>query len=180
MDGGLYANNPSACALVESICYFDQKLDDVVLLSLGTGEYTKSILFKDARNWGLAKWAQPVLNVVFDGVSDTVNYQVQSLLTKGGVKGRYLRVQPALTDDNDEMDDASDDNLADLTAVAERLIALHDEQLDAMAAVLTGQTPPDRGLTVAVEKPPGPRSGERSGGEETERSPPPRMMPPPA
>ena len=111
VDGGVYANNPAACALVEGICFFNQRLDDVVMLSLGTGEYTRPILHEDARNWGLAKWAQPILNVVFDGVSDTVNYQIQSLLTKGGTSGRYLRVQPTLTDDNDDMDDASEDNL---------------------------------------------------------------------
>ena len=74
VDGGVFANYPAACALVESLSFFDQRLEDVVMLSLGTGEYTRSIRYQDAKGWGLAKWAQPVLDVVFDGVSDTVNY----------------------------------------------------------------------------------------------------------
>ena len=141
VDGGVYANNPTACALVESLCSFDQKIDDVVMLSLGTGEYTKPIRYEDAKGWGLAKWAQPILNVVFDGVSDTVNYQVQSILSKTRA-GRHLRIQPALTDENDAMDDATPDNLANLEGVARKIIAKNSGALDAMAAQLTGSVPP--------------------------------------
>jgi len=141
IDGGVYANNPAACALVEAMCFFDQKLDDIVMLSLGTGENTRPIKYEDAKGWGLAKWAQPVLNVVFDGVSDTVHYQLQSLLTKGAQSGRYLRVQVDLTDANDDMDDASERNLRDLKVVAEKLIAENDAALDALAAHLTGAIP---------------------------------------
>jgi patatin-like phospholipase/acyl hydrolase len=141
VDGGVYANNPAACALVESLCFFDQKIDDVIMLSLGTGEYTAPIRYEDARGWGLAKWAQPVLNVVFDGVSDTVNYQVQSLLSKTRA-GRHLRIQPALTDTNDDMDNATATNLAALEAVAQKIIAKNHGALEAVAAQLTGSVPP--------------------------------------
>ena len=55
VDGGVFANNPAACALVESLSFFDQRLEDVVMLSLGTGEYTRSIRYQDAKGWGLAK-----------------------------------------------------------------------------------------------------------------------------
>jgi hypothetical protein len=138
VDGGVYANNPSACALVEGMCSFDQKLEDLVMFSVGTGEYTKPILYEDARGWGLAKWAQPILNVVFDGVGDTVNFQVQSLFAKQSSAGRYLRVQPTLTDKNDAMDDASDANMKALRVIAQQLIARNDAALDAIAAHLTG------------------------------------------
>jgi patatin-like phospholipase/acyl hydrolase len=141
VDGGVYANNPGMCALVESLCFFDQTMDDVVMLSLGTGEYTRPIMYADAKGWGLAKWAQPVLNVVFDGVSDTVNYQVQSLLTKSTQAGRYLRIQTTLTDANDDMDDASPRNMKALKLTAEKLIAENDAALDAITAHLTGAIP---------------------------------------
>jgi hypothetical protein len=111
------------------------------MLSLGTGEYTRPIMYADAKSWGLAKWAQPVLNVVFDGVSDTVNYQVQSLLTKGTQAGRYLRIQPTLTDANDDMDDASPRNMKALKVIAEKMIAENDAALDAITAHLTGAIP---------------------------------------
>jgi uncharacterized protein len=139
VDGGVYANNPSACAVVESMCEFDAKIDDIVMLSLGTGELTRPILYEDARKWGLAKWAQPILNVVFDGVSDTVNYQVQSLLSKGGVIDQYLRIQPTLATVNDDMDDVSGRNMQLLKVLADRMIAENDAKLDGIAARLTAQ-----------------------------------------
>ena len=141
VDGGVYANNPAVCAIVESLCEFDATLPDVVLLSLGTGELTRPIMYDDARKWGAANWVKPVLNVVFDGVSDTVNYQVTSLLTKGGVVDQYLRIQPTLTPQNDDMDNATRANIDQLKAVGQRMIAEHDARLDAMAALLTTQAP---------------------------------------
>ena len=141
VDGGVYANNPSACALVEAICAFDQRLDDIVMLSLGTGEYTRPIQFEEAKGWGLAKWAQPVLNVVFDGVSDTVNYQLQSLLMKESRQSRYLRIQAKLNDRNDAMDDARPENMKEMRAVAGGMLREHDRSLDLIAAHLTGAAP---------------------------------------
>ena len=41
---------------------------DVVLLSLGTGQRTHKRSFDEIKDWGLAAWARPILDVVFDGV----------------------------------------------------------------------------------------------------------------
>ena len=133
VDGGVYANNPAACAVVEAMCEWDAKLGDIVMLSLGTGEATRPIMYDEAKRWGAANWMKPVLNVVFDGVSDTVNYQVQSLLTKGGAIDQYLRIQPTLTPANDDMDNATAENIEQLMAVGERMVAENDAGLDAIA-----------------------------------------------
>jgi patatin-like phospholipase/acyl hydrolase len=138
VDGGVYANNPSACALVEAICDFGQHPDDIVLLSLGTGQLTRPIAYDDAKGWGLAKWAQPILSVVFDGVSDTVDYQLKSILAPKDGRERYLRIQTALHEGNDDIDDASRTNLRVLKLVAGELIRAHDRRLDQWADTLTG------------------------------------------
>lgn len=153
VDGGVYANNPSACAVVEAMCEFGARVEDIVMLSLGTEELTKPIMYEDARRWGLANWAQPVLSVVFDGVSDTVNYQVQSLLGKAGAIDRYLRIQPTLATASDAMDDASPRNLKLLELLAERMIAENDAKLDAVGTLLAGVSPLQdaRGAADAVE-----------------------------
>ena len=65
------------------------------------------------------EWARPILDVVFDGVSDAVDYQLQHTLEAD----RYWRLQVELQDANDDLDDASEDNLAKLRAHAEALIA---------------------------------------------------------
>jgi hypothetical protein len=150
VDGGVYANNPAACAVVEAMCEFDARLDDMALLSLGTGELTRPIMYDDARKWGAANWMKPVLNVVFDGVSDTVNYQVQLLLTKSGSLDQYLRIQPTLTPANDDMDDASARNIEQLEELGERMIASNDAGLDSMAARLTAAPASARPALVAA------------------------------
>ena len=123
VDGGVFANNPSACALVEAICQFEHATPgEMALLSLGTGELTRPILYEDAKGWGLAKWAQPVLNVVFDGVSDTVDYQVQSIIGQAAVGQRYLRIQIALYEGNDDMDDAGATNMKILKLLTRDLV----------------------------------------------------------
>lgn len=144
VDGGVYANNPAACALVECICDFGANATDVVMLSLGTGELTRPIFHEEAKDWGLAKWAQPVLNVVFDGVSDTVDYQVANILKSLSGESSYLRMQTQLHEGNDDMDDAGSTNLRVLKLLAKELIRQHDEELDAMAArlVAAGDSPP--------------------------------------
>src|SRR5215208_5765554 len=80
LDGGVFAVNPAMCALAEVLNREDVRPRDVVLLSLGTGERTERQSFDEIKDWGLAKWARPILDVVFDGVSDAVNYQLERVL----------------------------------------------------------------------------------------------------
>ena len=73
-------------------------------------------------------WAQPILNVVFAGVSDTVDYELQQLLPVGkdGTK-RYYRFQTKLEIGNDDMDDASQTNIYALKALAQQIISQNDD-----------------------------------------------------
>lgn len=56
VDGGLFANNPTMNALVDAIACFDVPLDNIRILSVGTGEGAFS-LGKSAQNGGLKDWA---------------------------------------------------------------------------------------------------------------------------
>ncbi len=141
VDGGVFANNPAACALVEAICDHGANPSDLVMLSLGTGELTRPILHEEAASWGLARWAQPILNVVFDGVSDTVNYQVENIMKMLNGPGRFLRLQTTLNEGNDDMDDASATNLRVLRLLAKSLINKYDDQIDAMLTLLAPEDP---------------------------------------
>ncbi len=136
VDGGVYANNPAACALVEAFCKFGAAPEDVVLVSLGTGELTRPIPYEEAKDWGLIGWAQPLLNVVFDGVSDSVNYQLKNLLNRDG-RRNYYRLQLKLDKGSDDMDDASRTNLWALKLLATELVQLNDDLIDAICGVLT-------------------------------------------
>jgi len=111
IDGGVFANNPGMCAYVEAVSLWPDETEFLVL-SLGTGELVRAIPYDDARTWGLAKWAQPLLGVVFDGVSDTVDYQLRQLCKDEQASvGTYTRLQVTLTEGNDDMDDSSRTNI---------------------------------------------------------------------
>jgi patatin-like phospholipase/acyl hydrolase len=126
IDGGVYAVNPSMCAYAETRGEFE------LMLSLGTGEHTRAYSFHEARWWGQAGWARPVIDMVFDGVADTIEFQLGTLAAD-----RYVRLQTVLTA-ADAMDDASEDNLAALAADAQRLLADHAREVDTLVAQLSG------------------------------------------
>jgi patatin-like phospholipase len=142
VDGGVFATNPAMCAVAEVLNREDLRPRDVVLLSLGTGERTHKRPFDEIKDWGLAAWARPILNVVFDGVSDAANYQLERVLTTE----RYYRFQVELTLASDDLDDAGEDNLRDLRRQAEELVRARSADLDQVLALLKL----GRGLTPVV------------------------------
>jgi hypothetical protein len=103
-----------------------------VLLSLGTGERTQRREFEEIKDWGLARWARPILDVVFDGASDAVDYQLERVLGPE----RYWRFQTELTLASGDLDDATETNLAKLRGHAEDLIRGRSGDLDAALARL--------------------------------------------
>ena len=131
VDGGVFATNPAMCAFAEVMRF--QPTAEIVLLSLGTGQRTRKRRFADVKDWGLVEWARPILDVVFDGVSDAVHYQLEHALEAG----RYWRLQVELTRASDDLDDASEKNLRDLRGHAEELIAASSADIDAAIAALT-------------------------------------------
>ena len=132
VDGGLYAVNPSMCA------YADLVRDGTapgleLMLSLGTGAQTRAYTFDQARWWGQLGWARPALDMVFDGVSDTIEFEAQALMGD-----RYVRLQTMLELASDDLDDASAENLDALRREAEQLIAASGPALDRACEVLAG------------------------------------------
>lgn len=116
VDGGVYANSPAMCAYVEAITHLNDR--DPLLLSLGTGILNEPIKYEDAKGWGRAGWALPILEAVFNGVADTTNYQLEQLLGKQ----KYFRFQPTLRKENTAMDDASPENMLALQEVAKEML----------------------------------------------------------
>lgn len=110
------------------------------MLSLGTGHLTRPYPYEDAASWGRAGWVRPVLDVMFDGVSDAVDYQLRQL-RPGRTPRRYYRLQTALVVGNDDMDDASMTNLRTLKGLAEELMQEHTLLLDELVEQLAGSAP---------------------------------------
>jgi uncharacterized protein len=126
VDGGVFATNPAMCAYG----HVGGELD--LLLSLGTGEHTRPLPYETVRDWGKLEWAEPIIDVVFDGGADAVDMQMQSLAGEA-----YLRLQTRLDEASDALDDASEENIAALRREAEQLIAERSADIDRACAVLT-------------------------------------------
>ncbi len=91
IDGGVYANNPSMCALAQSQDTRIQgrsALSEVALLSVGTGT---SLVHIEGKNldWGQAQWVKPLISLMLDGVAGIADYECQQILGE-----RYCRIAP--------------------------------------------------------------------------------------
>lgn len=122
IDGGVAANNPSACAIAEAL-RFNHKPENISVLSIGTGERTRAIPFEKAENWGLVQWAQPIIGVLFDASSGVFEYISEQIL-----HDRFLRLQfkldRQLTGErlSDDIDDVSPENINNLIKAADTYI----------------------------------------------------------
>ena len=132
IDGGVYAGNPSMCAYADVVAA-GRAGELELMLSLGTGAHTRAYSFEQARRWGQLEWARPMLGMVFDGVADTIEFEVTTLMGD-----RYVRLQTELRLASDDFDDASEHNLAALRTEAEQLIAASQAELDRACAILAG------------------------------------------
>jgi patatin-like phospholipase/acyl hydrolase len=130
-DGGVFANNPAMCAYAEA--RRNEPDASVRLVSLGTGQLTRPIHYKDAKHWGLVAWARPLIDVVFDGVSDATDYELTQVMPEAA----YTRFQVELIGASDSLDNANERNLEGLQTLARKLIADRAADLERLAAELT-------------------------------------------
>jgi patatin-like phospholipase/acyl hydrolase len=113
IDGGVYANNPSAFALAALLHSGDLlqqglSLDNVYMLSIGTGKTIKNYPFVDLKSnegkienikWGALDWfiglkngSGTLLDVIMDGSSECEDFQSAMILNE-----RYCRADIELT-----------------------------------------------------------------------------------
>ena len=130
IDGGVFAGNPAMCAYAETARLAPG--EPVRVVSLGCGRQTRSIAHDDAKDWGLVEWVRPLIDVVFDGVSAAVSYQLDQLLGD-----RHHRFQVTLDRASDDLDDASAENLGLLAEQAAELVAARSDDLDRVVEALT-------------------------------------------
>ncbi len=120
VDGGVVANNPAMAAVaqtqdVRAEMDFRPTLDQIRVLSISTGTARRRIS-KEPLRWGLAQWAQPLINIMLDGVNGVADYQCQQLLGKQ----HYHRVNYLFKPSEEiELDDA--ERRDDLLAMADQV-----------------------------------------------------------
>jgi len=71
IDGAVFANNPTMCAYIDAVQRYPG-YDDYLVVSLGTGEYTRRFPYDEAKDWGLIGWVRPIIDILQHGVNETV------------------------------------------------------------------------------------------------------------
>ncbi|WP_317929437.1 patatin-like phospholipase family protein [Halioxenophilus sp. WMMB6] len=124
VDGGVTANNPTMCAVAEArkIWAATTPMEQLRVLSIGTGYRTRKINGPESRKWGALGWVTK--GSILDLLSDerVVAYQAQTIINPGN----YIRVnsemkrQPGLDSaPDDAMDDISNSNIKKLKAMGD-------------------------------------------------------------
>ena len=123
IDGGVVANNPTMCAISEARqIWTEVPMDDISVLSVGTGSATRKINGPQSTKWGGIGWFTKghILDVLAD--ERVVGYQAMSILGRG----KYIRVNAELGNQtglqnppDDAMDDISTTNIDKLRALGE-------------------------------------------------------------
>jgi patatin-like phospholipase/acyl hydrolase len=150
IDGGIFANNPAMCAYAEArkiLAHQPKRPNqgspaDMVVLSLGTGLPKANYEYDDAKDWGLSRWARPLLDMAASGNAETVDYQLKQFYKAAGVPKQYLRFNPKLpVDVKAEMDNASAENLRALKELGEYVAEEQEEKMDAFIELLVAEEP---------------------------------------
>jgi len=118
IDGGVFANNPTLTAFAEATGTRGARINDLVIVSLGTGQGAQPIPLNRARNWGLVGWSTRILDVVLDSVSESVHHQIYYLLRGTRSQKDYYRLQPQLEKGERRLDNVTRLNIANLKQLA--------------------------------------------------------------
>jgi len=157
VDGGVFAANPTIAAIAEALGRTADPrptLDDLLVVSIGTGDFEEGFPPSEVHDWGKLGWINPgrgdeppILSVILGGSSDGTDYWSHMLLNHEpgdprptaeaiGRGERYFRFQASLASPV-QMDDASPETLKLLTEVAEKLIDGRNAEIKTIVGRLT-------------------------------------------
>jgi predicted acylesterase/phospholipase RssA len=136
IDGGVFANNPTMCAIVESHHLYPTA--DIMVVSLGTGSNPIHIDAAAAMHWGDLSWAVPIISIFQDGNAQTVAFETEEL-----IDDFHWRFDVSLATKtpqgevvNSAIDDASPENIKALVNKAKQLIADQHDRIEEVAKML--------------------------------------------
>ena len=123
VDGGVTANNPTMCAIAEAKKVWKKTLlEDIRVLSIGTGYRTESVNGRKSQDWGAIGWF--VKGHILDILSDerVVSYQALTLMGEG----KYIRVNSEMRNNDKlppapsgEMDKVTPENITRLKGMGD-------------------------------------------------------------
>eukprot|EP01006_Ploeotia_vitrea_P030998 TRINITY_DN63317_c0_g2_i1.p1 TRINITY_DN63317_c0_g2~~TRINITY_DN63317_c0_g2_i1.p1 ORF type:complete len:355 (-),score=43.18 TRINITY_DN63317_c0_g2_i1:119-1183(-) len=135
LDGALCCNSPALAAFLSIRLNFPPDTPFLVV-SLGTGNVPHPVKYDEAKEWGLMKWAMPLLRILMDASTTIAHQQLQLLVPPAGLQ-RYFRFQMNLPPEFGELDNSTDEFLLSLTELGEEYIQSQLPRLQSIAGVLS-------------------------------------------
>ncbi|MBL0941625.1 MAG: patatin-like phospholipase family protein [Alphaproteobacteria bacterium] len=132
IDGGVVINNPTLAAVAEAKILFP-KATDFLIVSLGTGATPQSLSESSLKNGGDLAYARPITGLMMSGANIITDYQMTALYPAIDGKQRYFRFQPYVPVECAALDNAENDNINALKAIALKSIEENDEKLQIIA-----------------------------------------------
>lgn len=124
IDGGVAATNPSLC-LVSEVLKHGYSLDEIGLVSIGSGQHSLRKILPTAQNWGSLAWIQHgLIDDFMLGDSSLTQYQCKMLLDDN-----YLRADGLLAHASEELDDITPENLSCLYQVGATMYQTYRRQI---------------------------------------------------
>ncbi len=108
IDGGVFAPNPSMCALAQSqdrrnMAGDRPPLHDVRLFSFGTG-VSPDRVEGDSLDWGYLQWVRPLISLMLEGTNGIAHFQCRQILGDDQYHRLAPGFPPGTAIDQDEVD----------------------------------------------------------------------------
>lgn len=135
LDGGVFAHNPSICALIEVLKTFQTfDISDVHILSLGTGLAKNAYNYDDFKKKKAISIGPALVDIMSSGSSESNDFFLRQLFRSVQKTNNYIRLEPTnLSSIEPSLDAASATNIQKLVSLADKLISDNEELLEALA-----------------------------------------------
>lgn len=95
-DGGVWANNPSLCGLLEAIDYYvgeGKEFDDFSILSISSITTQNGWISTSNKSKSIIGWKEKMFQTALDGQSYFTDYFLLKIVPKINPKGKYFRIK---------------------------------------------------------------------------------------
>lgn len=132
VDGGVFAHNPSLSALLEVMkTYNTYRIDDIWILSLGTGLSKISYQYEDFKKKKAISIGPALVDIMSSSSAESSNYFLMQLFRSVNEINNYIRIDPNnLSSINSSMDAATPSNIQKIVSLGDKLVSEHEELLD--------------------------------------------------
>lgn len=134
VDGGVFAHNPAISALLEVLkTYKTFKIDDVHILSLGTGIAKNAYRYEDFKKQKAISIGPALVDIMTSSSSESNDYFLRQLFRSVQHSSNYIRIEPSnMSSIQPALDDASKSNIQKIVSLADKLISDNESMLDAL------------------------------------------------